>query len=333
MKSTSVTVRPLSALGGDSVRAEYMINLFETTNKACSAFVTLFGIMFLFKYLLKHLLNPRYLFIPVTCYLAMLRLRADMINCDYILTPKLCFLSLNNKAKAIDWVDYLPISYLSASKYRGLPTHLRVYYKIEASLFKNAYHLFSKKVEGNFFVSMRDVEAFQKLVNLPAKSISHLPVAKFDVDKPSIENARVLFVANYHSKFNRMALDHLIRNFSNLIDFRFTIVLSGRGGQKLCKSLEKTHAQSFEFIEFEKLTSGVAQLGYAVMPASAGQQNKIYDYLRLGIFPLVDERSSAGLGLKLNGRSFYIDPSKMVREFIEEVFVEDTITLELNNYE
>ena len=102
---------------------------------------------------------------------------------------------------------------------------------------------------------------------------------------------RFLFIGNFDSKFNRMALDFLIDRLDHLSDEMFdkTILLSGFNSQKIRK-------KNVQVIEYSNLRNDIMEqdfniIGYCFMPASAGKQNKIFDYIQLDI-PFVCDRTS-----------------------------------------
>ena len=92
-----------------------------------------------------------------------------------------------------------------------------------------------------------------------------------------------------------MALDFLIDRLDHLSDEMFdkTILLSGFNSQKIRK-------KNVQVIEYSNLRNDIMEqdfniIGYCFMPASAGKQNKIFDYIQLDIPFVCDCTSYEGL--------------------------------------
>ena len=121
-----------------------------------------------------------------------------------------------------------------------------------------------------------------------------------------MNNISDVFIANFESQLNRLALENLNNKYAQFDDALFSkkIIISGYKGDKL-------RNQSFQFVPYDQIVHvindrGKNFVGFCYMPASAGKQNKIYDYIRFQIPMILDKRSQQGLGAKVL-KNFVVD--------------------------
>ncbi len=312
MVFSALVYRSLDQTGGDTVRAKAWLERDpDLAHQPCSVKTTLFGVKFLFGYILACLLRQRgTLIIPLTCYLAMLRLNPMALeNVRKILSPRLCFLADRcPNLEMIDWVDFLPLSYSLAMRSRYIPAHLKPVYYLERLLYLNAYKKFGR-IQGvmNVFISHRDSRCFIDDIGSPAEAWSHMPAKAVKVETAQLCKNTVLYVANFESVFNQAGLSLLREMVQSGPLAGYSVILSGRGGDEAVAAISDA---SWRFVAYEELTHGCAEFGFCVMPASAGQQNKIGDYVKLAIIPLLDKVSAEGIDCRINGDLICVDLAK-----------------------
>ena len=105
---------------------------------------------------------------------------------------------------------------------------------------------------------------------------------------------KFIFIANFESKMNEQAVT-MLREFiseMNCEHISREIVIAGKNSAKfsnIAKVVEYGNLQEFVAINDHNYA------GFCYMPASAGKQNKIYDYLSLHIPMILDQRSYMGI--------------------------------------
>lgn len=236
--------------------------------------------------------------LPFTCILAefkgasrlLQKYQSEDLN---LIGPRVSHLKLQMKSAITYCIDYLPLSYSNAGK-KSPNFLLRCLYQLEAKKFSNLWK--NADFDGSIFFSKRDAEYFEKksgntarIVNLQKTHSYRMKI--IDERKKN----RFLFIGNFDSKFNRMALDFLINRLNHFSDEMFDdiILLSGFNSQKIRK-------KNVQVVDYSNLRNVITAqdfniIGFCFMPASAGKQNKIFDYVQLDIPFVCDPISYEGL--------------------------------------
>lgn len=209
----------------------------------------------------------------------------------HLVGPRLVHASLVTKIASACMIDFLPLSYKRASV-----TRKYIYstlYACEANRFMKLLKKLTD-IELTFF-SERDIRMAEKLVGGQYKlfqfgrRIFYQP-KRYD----KIKKIKFVFIGNFESKMNEQAFLKLSRFISetNYENISCEIVIAGKTSARfsnVAKVVEYDNLQEFIAI------NDYNYVGFCYMPASAGKQNKIYDYLSLQIPMILDKRSFMGI--------------------------------------
>ena len=193
----------------------------------------------------------------------------------HLVGPRLVHASLITKIASACMIDFLPLSYKRASV-----TRKYIYSTLYACEVTRFMKLLKKLIEIELILfSARDIRMAEKLVGGKYKlfqfdrKIFYKP-KRYD----KIKKIKFVFIGNFESKMNEQAIMKLSKSMleMNCEHISGEIVIAGKTSTKfsnIAKVVEYDNLQEFIAI------NDYNYVGVCYMPASAGKQNKIYDYL------------------------------------------------------
>jgi hypothetical protein len=130
---------------------------------------------------------------------------------------------------------------------------------------------------------------------------------------------KFVFVGNFASEMNKHALRTLHESMLELSCDKISneIVVAGNGANKFSDIAEVVH---YNYLPELIATQKFNYLGYCFLPAAAGKQNKIYDYLMLQIPMVLNRNSYSGIG------------SRFLKPFVIKDLNQDNIITMMENF-
>ncbi len=229
-----------------------------------------------------------------------------------------------NGKKILEMTDLISDNYFQLYKKLNFFNPLKYIYFIEKKLLESYEKRIINYFDCNILVSPNDLKVFkiENTLKKKIKIIGNGTELKKKVYKFKKSNKDIIFIGNINYLPNKIACFDFIKQIMPILrnkgyDINFKII--GRTSQSLKSKLEKfENVKVFTDVAYPEKLCKKAVCGISNLNIASGVQNKIYEYMNIGLPTIISQKCFKSLSFKKNSDLMvYSSQDEFIKQLIK----------------